>query len=352
MIESEKQTGGDTINNQKIAHLAFDPESDSLISLLTKTVMSIVNNSQNGPTPTVSVILPTYNRAGSLVRAINSVLNQSFADFELIIVDDASIDGTADIVGEIKDKRLRYIKHDKQQGAGATRNTGIAAARGECIAFQDSDDEWVLSKLEEQVAVLNSRPEIGAVFSPFLRVTPDNKYRQIPEQITTYMDGNILAGILGRSFIGTPTLLVRRSVLEKSGVFDEQLHTLEDWELSIRMAKHCRFACIKTPLIKAYVTRGSVSESEDVMLQTMQEIVAKHRDDYDSYPSSEVKVWTFIANRNCLAGKMKKGRDYFRKAIKTNPRNSAAWFGLLLSCSGKYLYGFIVNFKRRIASGA
>src|SRR4030042_5052103 len=104
--------------------------------------------------PTVSIIIPTYNRAHLVMRAINSVLDQSFQDFEIIIVDDASRDNTEKMVSGIRDKRIFYIRHEKNRGGSAARNTGIKQARGEYIAFLDSDDEWLPEKLEKQLKVL------------------------------------------------------------------------------------------------------------------------------------------------------------------------------------------------------
>jgi len=107
--------------------------------------------------PTVSVIIPTYNRAHLVGRSIQSVINQTYQDFEIIVVDDGSTDNTEDIIKEFqkKDKRIKHIKHNKNKGGSAARNTGIRAARGEYIAFLDSDDEWMPTKLEKQTSYFN-----------------------------------------------------------------------------------------------------------------------------------------------------------------------------------------------------
>lgn len=100
--------------------------------------------------PTVSVVIPTYNRAHLVGRAIQSVLNQTYQDFEIIVVDDGSTDNTEEVVKSFNDPRIRYIRHDQNRGGSAARNTGIKMARGEYIAFQDSDDEWLPEKLESR----------------------------------------------------------------------------------------------------------------------------------------------------------------------------------------------------------
>ena len=107
----------------------------------------------------ISVIIPTYNRVNLLNRAINSVLRQTFSDFEVIVVDDSSEDDTKAVVETLKDPRIRYICHDENRGAAAARNTGIRVSRGEHIAFLDSDDEWLSKKLELQIDALTKNPE-------------------------------------------------------------------------------------------------------------------------------------------------------------------------------------------------
>lgn len=308
--------------------------------------MCLENNTIHNP-PLVSVILPTFNRENSIQRSVNSVLRQSFTNFELIIIDDASTDGTREKIESIQDKRIRYIAHGKQRGAGAARNTGIVEARGKYIAFQDSDDEWVQNKLEIQLKVINSSKKIGAVFSPYVLISNGDR-EQRPPKITHGMQGDILESILGSSFIGTPTLLIRCSVLKKSGNFNEQLQTLEEWELAIRVAKHCHFACIKKPLLKAYKTPGSISDNEETMLQTIHEIIELHRDDYKLYTQAEAKLWTSMGYRKCYTGKINDGKRYFLKAIKLDCWKSTAWLGLIMAYMGKRYFYNIVTIKRRL----
>jgi glycosyltransferase involved in cell wall biosynthesis len=111
-----------------------------MLLILTKAFEKMSVSPKN---PKVSVIIPTYNRAEYLGRSIQSVLNQTYQDFELIIVDDGSTDNTRDIVAQFHDKRLNYIRHETNLGVAAARNSGVRAARGIYLAFQDSDDEWL-----------------------------------------------------------------------------------------------------------------------------------------------------------------------------------------------------------------
>ena len=126
--------------------------------------------------PKVTVIMPTMNRASLLPRSIDSVLSQNFTDYEFIIIDDGSTDNTKQVVEEYvkKDPRIRYIRYEKNQGIPTVRNRGIAEAKGEYIAWQDDDDEWLPGKLEKTVKKLDELPkEYGIVYSAFWRIQPN-----------------------------------------------------------------------------------------------------------------------------------------------------------------------------------
>src|SRR5215207_4189569 len=124
--------------------------------------------------PAVSVVLPTYNRAPLLGRSIRSVLGQSYGDFELLVIDDGSTDGTAGVVAAFGDPRVRYVPLARNTGAGAARNVGIRMSRGRFMAFQDSDDEWLPSKLAKQLSAFGRGPSgLGVVYSDMRRVWGD-----------------------------------------------------------------------------------------------------------------------------------------------------------------------------------
>src|SRR3989339_407607 len=115
--------------------------------------------------PAISVIIPTYNRANVIGRAIKSVLGQSFEDFELVIVDDGSRDNTAEVIEHFRDRRIRYIKHKDNQGQNFALNTGVMAAMGRYVSFLDSDDEWREDMLEKVYNKFSSDPELGCVYA-------------------------------------------------------------------------------------------------------------------------------------------------------------------------------------------
>ena len=175
--------------------------------------------------PTVSVIIPTYNRAHLIGRAIQSVLNQTYRDFEIIVVDDGSADNTEEVVKSFYDKRIKYIKHKKNKGAAATRNTGIKAARGKYIAFQDSDDEWLPEKLEKQMKVFENAPaKVGVVYTDMWRIMRNKRKYYFSSPMITPEDGIIYKQALDYKVmnIGIQTALIKREVFEKVGMFDEK----------------------------------------------------------------------------------------------------------------------------------
>lgn len=160
----------------------------------------------------VSVIIPSYNRAGSIRAAVESVLKQSYADLELIVVDDGSTDDTEAVLKGIDDDRLRYI-YQENAGACVARNTGIAAARGEYIAFHDSDDIWHPTKLEKQMAAFET---YGAdlVFCKMQRIMPDGSVQIFADRF----ENGIVDPVRTLFQIGTQTIIAKREVFEKAAL--------------------------------------------------------------------------------------------------------------------------------------
>lgn len=175
----------------------------------------------------VSIIIPTYNRAGTLARAIQSVIVQSYSDWELIIIDDGSTDNTEELVKSFieQDKRIQYISFSENKGQAAARNKGIRASDGEYIAFQDSDDCWMPDKLQMQVSMMEEHLEYGLVYGQM--VYDENGVLSAPYPS---LDGGdrIFEVCLRQNQISTQTMLVRKAVFDEIGLFDASLSALED----------------------------------------------------------------------------------------------------------------------------
>jgi glycosyltransferase involved in cell wall biosynthesis len=195
--------------------------------------------------PTVSVIIPTYNRAGMLKEAIDSVLAQDYSDFELIVVDDGSTDGTPQILNCHAGK----IKHicQRNQGVSAARNRGIAAASGGFIAFLDSDDLWLPGKLTIQTEFLRSTPD--ALICQTEEIWIRNGVRVNPRKRHRKYSGMIFERSLALCLVSPSAVMVRRSLFDKFGLFDESLPACEDYDMWLRVSCRCPVYLINTPFI-------------------------------------------------------------------------------------------------------
>ncbi len=182
----------------------------------------------------VSVIIPTYNRAALLKEAIESVRSQTYANWELIVVDDGSTDDTQSIISQNRDSRIRYF-YQKNAGVSAARNRGIEESRSPLIAFLDSDDLWVPEKLERQVHVMKQHPETGLLYGQVGRYSISDSNRSEVEPLKGLMTVPELLN--GPRTLFTSTVIVRRACLEQAGLFDTELHVGEDFDLFLRIAE-------------------------------------------------------------------------------------------------------------------
>lgn len=185
---------------------------------------------------TVSVIIPTFNRSKKVVRAISSVLSQSFTDFEIIVVDDGSTDGTEDAVAEFI-HRISYLVHSSNLGVSAARNTGIRRSNAQFIAFLDSDDYWLPDKLAVQMDFLKANTHALACQTEEIWIR--NGCRVNPKKKHTKPSGDIFEASLKLCLVSPSAVMLRRYVLEEVGMFDEDLPACEDYDLWLRIA--CRY---------------------------------------------------------------------------------------------------------------
>jgi len=307
-------------------------------------------------TPKVSIILPTYNRAYIVERAIRSILDQTYNDFELIIVDDGSTDNTEEIIKELqqKDKRIQYIKLDTNKGAAAARNVGIRSAKGQYIAFQDSDDEWLPEKLEKQMKIIETvTEEVGVVYTDMLLINKDN-------QITYWNSPSIKYGdiinskthdyqVLGLGIVST--LIKNKSI----DYFDETFYRFIDLEYFIRLSKKVIFIHINEPLVKYHITDGISCDFHSLFIA--------RKKLFKKYYNELRKDKKFIANQYFEMGyalfvckHFKYANKFFLKAINTSPINIKFWL-IFLSTIFKInyyktirIYGEIQFIKRNETS--
>lgn len=229
--------------------------------------------------PKVSVITPTYNCKPFLSEAIESVLGQTFQDWELIIIDDGSTDNTRTSIEHfLKDQRIVYIYQDNR-GLACARNTGFKAARGEYLALLDADDRWKPNRLEETVAALDAHPDVGLVHAHSLRITEDNKPIEVVKRDSRYLSGDLFKAIfLRQAQISCPTATFRKACLDTVGFMDENLARMgvEDREYWLRIARRYPVFFIDKVLAFYRIRQSSMSKDTSQMLKARLYVVDKY----------------------------------------------------------------------------
>lgn len=239
--------------------------------------------------PMVSVIVPTYQRANSVVKAVSSILEQEFKDLEVIVVDDHSSDTTRDIIQNLQnnDSRIKYLYLEKNGGPGGARNAGVAAARGEFIAFLDSDDEWKPGKLGKQVEFLQANPEIDVVFtdctnSSIIRNTSNKlsfengeflrnlQLIPFPEYPDFYcLNGPVREELFRKFFILISSAVVRRSALTQVGGFNPNRRGAEDVDFFVRLSVWSKIAFWNEEKVIRYQSETGISTVSEKWLNEL-----------------------------------------------------------------------------------
>ncbi|MEM1392917.1 MAG: glycosyltransferase [Cyanobacteria bacterium P01_D01_bin.116] len=273
----------------------------------------------------VSVIIPAYNSMTYLPQTVESLLKQTFTDFEVIIVNDGSSDGIEQWVNTITDNRVKLISQ-QNQGTATARNTGIADAKGDYIAFLDSDDLWEVNNLEKQVHCLDNNPNVGLVYVWVKSI--DAKGNDLGQIYGHDSEGYVWEILLQKNIIWSGSAaMVRRDCLEKSGVFDQNLKFAEDWEMWIRIARNYSFAVIKEPLVSYRFHTSNKSKSNIRGLEEFRTIIEKS---FQSVPFellylrnksysriNFIFAWKYIRNQEPDCNKA----EYFRnQAVKHSPQ--------------------------------
>lgn len=224
--------------------------------------------------PKVSIVIPAYNAMTYLPDTVASVFEQTFRDFEVLLVDDGSTDSIQIWVAQtVYDRRFKLIAQPNQ-GLSAARNTGITHSQSEYIAFLDADDLWHPTKLAQQVQWLDAHPAIGLIYT--LTALLDSVGNPTGRVLGTEIAGDVLSEMLQRNIIDCPSsVLVRRQCFDRVGLFDRTLRSVEDWEMWIRIAAVYPLAVIGTPLVYYRQHPSNMSKNWRVMEQAFQQVIAK-----------------------------------------------------------------------------
>jgi len=285
----------------------------------------------------VSVIIPTYNRSAMIMRAIKSVIAQNYESIEIIVVDDASTDDTKTVVQAIQDNRIQYILRQERGGAAAARNTGIRSAKGEFIAFLDSDDEYLPRRLSAQVQMFETVDKnIGFVFGNYYEIGV-NKSLRIPLEIKS---GYVQAGRIfpASIFCNDPSVwMVRRSCFDTVGLFDEGLWTMEDLDMFARLVHNVPTYFIAEVLVHKYVHNcpdGRVQGQH--MQQTSDRILRKWLPEMRRDKQFLVKFYSMMAKDMIRADKPLKAFYFFFKAWLSNPLDFEILGKMIKLSAGQY----------------
>jgi glycosyltransferase involved in cell wall biosynthesis len=209
--------------------------------------------------PLISVIIPAYNAEKTLAETLQSVLGQTIQEFEILVVDDGSGDRTPEIAQSFGDPRIQLLRGNRG-GASQARNRGITAAQGEFLAFLDADDLWTADKLQSQLDALAATPGSDVVYCWTDCIDVTGQF--IRPGSHTLWSGDVYEPMLLDDFIGTSSnILLRRSVLEKIGFFDETLKNAQDTDLWLRLAQQYQFAVVPKPKVLYRISQGSLSSN-------------------------------------------------------------------------------------------
>jgi glycosyltransferase involved in cell wall biosynthesis len=276
--------------------------------------------------PEVSIIIPCHNHAHYLPMAVNSVLAQTFPDWEAIIVDDGSTDDTAAVAAQVTDPRVRYL-YQENRGLSAARNTGIRAAQGQYLAFLDSDDEWEPRFLEACKALLAASETIAAVVT--LARFIDENGAALPR-----LGGQVLrpegfrSRLIEGGFFPVHAVLVRAKAVRRAGLFDETLTSAEDWDLWLRItAEDGVMLSIPEPLARYRVSVGSMSTNATRMHANRIAVLTKHfsppQGDPLTWPAGKRRGYAF-AYRTAALGyiaqqEADEGWRYLAQAVELEP---------------------------------
>lgn len=291
----------------------------------------------------VSIILPTYNRAHSIKRSIDSVLLQSYTDFELIIVDDNSRDNTQEVIKGCADSRIRVVKNEVNLGPSGARNKGMECASGEYIAFQDSDDEWMPDKLKIMMQVFADESP-GMVFSSVYQQLIDGTRTKYPTGSRRISSERLYETILYNNIVATPAAIMTRECFKGTGFFDTGMKCFEDYDYFIRVAEKYKVVHIPEPLLIQHQSPGGVNTPNyGIRADMLQLIINKHMLELEKYPYALAERFFRLGDFFCLDGNRSEGIKMMFRAIKLKGISIQYLLGLVIA-----LISYDVNIYRYI----
>lgn len=298
--------------------------------------------------PAVSVIMPTYNRADYLKKSIQSVLDQTFSDFEIIVINNYSTDDTLEVTKAFNDPRIKTINFKNEGIIAKSRNQGILQSTGKYIAFLDDDDLWCSNKLELQIKYLECNPEFDLVYSRALIIDEHDTQKGLLIDPNNVKSGQIFLDLLYENFIPILTVLIKKSVFDTVGLFNEDplMRAAEDYELWLRISLKSNVGYIDKPLALYRMHSSSVSmaiNKPQLRQKTLQNVIL-----------NSVAPQKYFAEINSNIERLNSDISVFfwRGSDKANARIYAKRYFLinlkkfwLLNATAGFLLYIMVNFK-------
>jgi glycosyltransferase involved in cell wall biosynthesis len=280
--------------------------------------------------PNVSVILPTYNRSRTLAAAMSSVLTQSYHDLELIVVDDCSSEDITQVLATFADERIRYIRRDRNGGAGAARNTGLELARGRFIAFQDSDDLWLPGKLGQQIDFFANLPDrVRVVTGGKILYGQDKNFQRGPGRVkhapdpagALRLDEDQLGRLLRENRLSVQNALFKIDCMPTRTWFDGGLRANEDWEFAVRLVQNTVIYESIEPVVLGFISFDSISSDARGQLKGHLRILRANRRVLDSRRHDRSRLLIELAIGLHRAGKRRSALHFLAIGLQDHPAN-------------------------------
>ena len=294
--------------------------------------------------PTVTVVIPTYNRPTLVSNAIQSVLDQSLQDFEIIVVDDGQKQRAKDVVDVFGDQRIRYIQHTARKGCSGAKNTGVREAKGMYVAFLDDDDMFMPTKLELQVEALEKAgQDVGFSFTGSLEMYDDREYKKtVPDGVADYHE----LALRNFSLMIDSSMLYRHEVFKKAGLLDETFPTHTGAEFMIRVSGMYKGVGINVPLVKRLIKSDHVQMGSNIenRIKGRKMLLSRYKKEFQKHPSFLAKHTERLAKFHRAHNDFESAAQDFLCAFKIQPRAIRFLYYISMLSNG-FLYKLFSKLK-------
>ena len=287
----------------------------------------------------VSVIIPTYNRAEHLRETINTVLNQTYKDLEIIVINDYSSDKTSEILNSFNIPNLYIINNKENLGAPASRNIGINSCNGSYIAFIDDDDLWYPKKIELQLNHLIQNPHIDCIFCEYKYILEGRSFNP---DIIDYKS-SLVKMILTRSLGSFSLPLIRKSCIDEIGLLDINFESCQDWDYWIRISQKFNIEKLSECLVERNIGNDQITANISKKIKGRKYLLNKHSSIISRYPSIENIHLNRLGSLNVLDDNYDTAREYFIKAFKIYPFSPKTIIHLMLSYISTKFHKLLIN---------